>query len=46
MATEGERALSQSQVKDGVANFRKLRSAVPHVASPILDSGGQLVSDK
>jgi len=45
MAAEGERALRIGQVKDAFANFRKLRSAAPHVTSPILDSSGQLLCD-
>jgi len=33
-------------MKDAFANFRKLRSAAPHVTSPILSSSGQLLCDK
>ena len=45
MAVEGERALRTGQVKDAFANFRKLRSAAPHVTSPILDFSGRLLCD-
>jgi len=42
MAELGELALETGQMKDAFANFRKLRSAGPHVNSPILSSSGQL----
>ena len=42
----GKLVLETDKVKDAFANFRKLRSAVPHVTSPILSSTGQLLCDK
>jgi len=46
MAELGELALETGQMKDAFANFRKLRSAGPHVTSLILSSSGQLLCDK
>jgi len=46
LAELGELALETGKVKDAFANFRKLRSAAPHVTSPVLSSSGQLLCDK
>ena len=46
MAEERERELKKGQVKDDFVNFRKLRSAVLHVTSPILDTPGRLLCDR
>ena len=45
-ALAGEAALSRGSVKDAFVHFRQLRSACPHISSPILNANGSLISDK
>jgi len=45
-ALAGEAALSRGSAQDAFAHFRQLRSACPHISSPILNANGSLISDK
>ena len=45
-ALAGEAALSRGSARDTFAHFRQLRSACPHISSPILNASGSLISDK
>jgi len=45
-ALAGEAALSRGSARDTFAHCRQLRSACPHMSSPILNANGSLISDK